>query len=209
MINICVVEDDLVTRESLIAYINQYPNLELVFAANSAEDGIRDLRRMGRHADVLLLDIGLPGMSGLESISTFKQINPQLDIIMFTTYEEEDKIFSALCNGACSYISKRTPLKTIMESIVTVYNGGSYMSPSIARKIVNHFKPKPVKKPAYELSDRQIQIINCLMDGLSYKMIAAELNISIDTVRSHIKKIYRQLQVNSSMELVKKYNAEY
>lgn len=205
MTNLMIVEDDAVTRESLIQYVDAYPNLELTAAFESAEEGIAYARVHSDSIDVLLLDIGLPGISGLDSIGQFKDINAGLDIIMFTTYEEEDKIFTALCAGACSYISKRTPLKTIMESIVTVHQGGSYMSPSIARKIANHFLPKP--KVDSGLSKRQKEIVRALVEGLSYKMIASKLNISLDTVRSHIKNIYKTLQVNSSIEVVNKYNS--
>lgn len=205
MTNLMIVEDDAVTRESLIQYVDAYPNLELTAAFESAEEAIDYARVHSDSIDVLLLDIGLPGISGLDSIGQFKDINAGLDIIMFTTYEEEDKIFTALCAGACSYISKRTPLKTIMESIVTVHQGGSYMSPSIARKIANHFLPKP--KVDSGLSKRQKEIVRALVEGLSYKMIASKLNISIDTVRSHIKNIYKTLQVNSSLEVVHKYNS--
>lgn len=205
MTNLMIVEDDAVTRESLIQYVDAYPNLQLTAAFESAEEAIDYARVHSDSIDVLLLDIGLPGISGLDSIGQFKDINAGLDIIMFTTYEEEDKIFTALCAGACSYISKRTPLKTIMESIVTVHQGGSYMSPSIARKIANHFLPKP--KVDSGLSKRQKEIVRALVDGLSYKMIASKLNISLDTVRSHIKNIYKTLQVNSSLEVVHKYNS--
>lgn len=205
MTNLMIVEDDAVTRESLIQYVDAYPNLQLTAAFESAEEAIDYARVHSDSIDVLLLDIGLPGISGLDSIGQFKDINAGLDIIMFTTYEEEDKIFTALCAGACSYISKRTPLKTIMESIVTVHQGGSYMSPSIARKIANHFLPKP--KVDSGLSKRQKEIVRALVEGLSYKMIASKLNISLDTVRSHIKNIYKTLQVNSSLEVVHKYNS--
>lgn len=206
MTNVLIVEDDKVTRESLTTYIGHFPDLRLLHAAVSAEEGIHFLRLNDEKPDILLLDIGLPGMSGLESIPSFKAIKPDLDIIMFTTYEEEEKIFAALCAGACSYISKRTPLKTIMESIKTVASGGSYMSPSIARKIANHFKPAPRPKANNDLTDRQMDIIHNLVDGLSYKMIADKLNISLDTVRHHIKNIYKVLQVNSKIEVVKKFN---
>jgi len=207
MIKVLIVEDDTVTRESLTTYIEHHPGLSLAIAVDNAEAGIDALRLLPDRPDIILLDIGLPGMSGLEAIPSIKKVDPALDIIMFTTYEEEEKIFAALCAGACSYISKRTPLKTIMESIKTVHAGGSYMSPSIARKIANHFKPEQKPISTDQITDRQMEIIVCLVDGLSYKMIADKLNISIDTVRSHIKKIYKALQVNSSLEVVKKYTA--
>jgi len=204
MIDVAIIEDDLVTRESLVSYIDVYPGVDLVFASISAEDGIDRLQGLEVKPRVMLLDIGLPGASGLDSIPKIKAHAPEMDLIMFTTFEEEEKIYAALCAGACSYISKRTPLSVIMDSIITVSQGGSYMSPSIARKIANHFKPK---KPDFQLTDRQTQIIEGLVEGLSYKMIANKYNISIDTVRSHIKKIYKLMEVNSSLEVVRKFNA--
>lgn len=203
MIEVAIIEDDLVTRESLMSYIDVYPGVDLVFASISAEDGIEQLQSLAIKPRVMLLDIGLPGASGLESIPKIKAEAPDMDLIMFTTFEEEEKIYAALCAGACSYISKRTPLSVIMDSIITVSEGGSYMSPSIARKIANHFKPK---KPDFQLTSRQTQIIEGLVEGLSYKMIANKYNISIDTVRSHIKKIYKLMEVNSSLEVVRKFN---
>jgi DNA-binding NarL/FixJ family response regulator len=122
---------------------------------------------------------------------------------MLTTFEEEDKIFKALCAGAVSYISKRTPLTKIEEAIFTIFRGGSYMSPSIARKVISHFNPKP-KNTKTQLTSRQSQIVQGIVDGLSYKMIADKHIISIDTVRDHIKKIYRLLEINSKSELIKK-----
>lgn len=142
-------------------------------------------------------------MSGLEGISHIQKLLPKVNIIMLTTYEEEDNIFKALCAGAISYISKRTPLTKIEEAIITIYHGGSYMSPSIARKVINYFGPKS-NNGMNSLTSRQQQIVQCIVDGLSYKMVADKLQISIDTVRDHIKKIYRLLNINSKAELIKK-----
>ncbi len=142
-------------------------------------------------------------MSGLEGIKPIKNALLDVNIIMLTTFEEEDKIFKALCAGAVSYISKRTPLTKIEEAIFTIARGGSYMSPSIARKVISHFNPKP-KKQNTQLTARQRQIVEGVVEGLSYKMIADKYLISIDTVRDHIKKIYRLLQINSKGELIKK-----
>lgn len=206
MIRVSIIEDDRTTRESLVTYMTETPGLEITQVSVNAEDGLHAMRTTMIKPDVLVLDIGLPGMSGLEAIAPLKEAHPELDIIMFTTYEEEDKIFSALCAGATSYISKRTPLKTIVDSVITVANGGSYMSPRIARKVANHFKPKAKSSNHEKLTVRQMEITESVVDGLSYKMIAAKLHISVDTVRSHIKKIYKTLEINSKMELVKKYN---
>jgi DNA-binding NarL/FixJ family response regulator len=142
-------------------------------------------------------------MSGLEGIKPIQDIYPELSIIMLTTFEEDDKIFKALCAGAVSYISKRTPLSKIEEAVFTIANGGSYMSPSIARKVIAHFSPKP-KTVDSKLTPRQLQVVEGIVDGLSYKMIADKYLISIDTVRHHIKTIYRLLEINSKGQLIRK-----
>ena len=153
---------------------------------------------------MLLLDIGLPGMSGLEALPKIKEKFPKTEVIMLTTYEEDENIFDALCNGASSYISKRTPLLKVMDALHVIHNGGSYMSPSIAKKVIQFFiKPK---KETIALSDRQGEIVQLLVQGLSYKEIAAHCFISMNTVRTHIKRIYTLLEINSKPQLIKKYN---
>ncbi|MTE26331.1 response regulator transcription factor [Winogradskyella ouciana] len=207
-IHVAIIEDDNIIKESLQSFLGDHPSIAITFAAGSVEDFLTGLEVTNNpQIDILLLDIGLPGMSGLEGIRHIKKKLPEVNIIILSTFEEEDKIFKALCAGAVSYISKRTALTKIEDAIFTIYNGGSYMSPSIARKVINHFKPK-AKNENIELSDRQIQIIQGIVDGLSYKMIADKYLISIDTVRDHIKKIYRLLEINSKAELIKKTNDE-
>ena len=203
-IKLTIVEDDAVIRESVEAYMQAHPSIKIACVVDSVEAFLDKAKAARKPAiDVMLLDIGLPGMTGIQGIYHIRQRYPDVDIIMLTTFEEDDKIFDALCAGACSYISKRTPLAKIREAIFTVYRGGSYMSPSIARKIAQRFMPK-AKKKENALSERQMQIVQALVDGLSYKMIADKLNISIDTVRDHIKRIYRTLEVNSKAEVIKK-----
>lgn len=207
-IHLAIVEDDPVIKDSLTTYLEANPRLKIEFVCSSVEDFLTSLcSTRSKSTDVILLDIGLPGMSGLEGMRHIKTKLPEVNIIILTTYEEEDKIFKALCGGAVSYISKRTPLNKIEEAVITIYNGGSYMSPSIARKVISHFTPKP--SPNMQLlSERQMQIVQGIVDGLSYKMIADKYLISIDTVRDHIKKIYRLLEINSKAELIKKTNDE-
>lgn len=204
-INLAIVEDDILIKESLESYLGDNLTIDIKFIAPSVEDFLNALQvSRAPEVDVLLLDIGLPGMSGLEGISHIQKLLPKTNIIMLTTYEEDDKIFKALCAGAVSYISKRTPLTKIEEAITTIYHGGSYMSPSIARKVINYFGPKKTENGMNSLTARQLQIVECVVEGLSYKMIANKLMISIDTVRDHIKKIYRLLNINSKAELIKK-----
>ena len=201
-IKLAIIEDDAVIKESLEIFMVEHPTIEITASVTSVEAFLELAQSVDKpEANVLLLDIGLPGMTGIQGIYHIRKNYPNLDIIMLTTFEEDEKIYDALCAGACSYLSKRTPLIKIREAVFTVYRGGSYMSPSIARKIAERFIPKPKKE---ELSERQKQIVQALVDGLSYKMIADKLNISLDTVRDHIKRIYRTLEVNSKIEVIKK-----
>lgn len=202
-IHLAIIEDDQVIRESLESYLGAHPALQFSVVAGSVEDFLEKTKVRPPKIDLMLLDIGLPGMSGIEGIRHIRQQFPDTDIVMLTTFEEDDKIFKSLCSGACSYISKRTPLVTIQEAIFTIHRGGSFMSPSIARKVVQYFMPKERKQEDI-LSPRQQQIVQGLVDGLSYKLIADKLSISIDTVRDHIKNIYRILEVNSKAEVIRK-----
>lgn len=203
-IKLAIIEDNPVIAESVEAFMREHPAIELVCNVRSVEAFLEKTgTTITPSINVMLLDIGLPGMNGIQGIYHIRQRFPEADIIMLTTFEEEDKIFDALCAGACSYISKRTPLIQIRDAVITVFRGGSYMSPSIARKIAERFMPK-AKPAGSALSERQLQIVQALVDGLSYKLIADKLGISIDTVRDHIKRIYRTLEVNSKAEVIKK-----
>ncbi len=203
IIRLAIVEDDPVVKESLEAFLSINPAIQVIFIEESVEDYLEKLKATPNpQVDVMLLDIGLPGMTGLEGIRHIKALIPNVNIIMLTTFEESEKIFKALCAGAVSYLTKRTPLTKIQEAIFTISRGGSYMSPSIARKVVEYFNPKEKKES--NLTPRQTQIVQGVVEGLSYKMIADKYMISINSVRDHIKKIYRQLEINSKAELIKK-----
>jgi len=205
-IRVGIIEDNKTINQSLVASIEMYPALTLAFNAFSAEEGIKKLSEIEMSPDVILLDIGLPEMDGITAIPHIKKSLEKVDIIMLTAFDETERIFNALSAGACSYIAKNTSLKVIMDSIFTVYRGGSYMSPTIARKIANHFSPVDQIKPAHDvLTPRQLDMVKGLSEGLSYKMIAEKYKISIDTVRTHIKNIYKQLEINSKIEVVNMY----
>ena len=203
-ITLAIVEDDPIIRESLRTFLGDDPQFDLVYSAGSMEDILQALETDPQISpSVILLDIQLPGLSGIQGIPSIKKLRPGVDIVMLTTFEESDKIFAALCAGACSYLSKRVSLVTIRDAILTVHRGGSYMSPSIARKVVEHFAPVP-KKQDGPLTQRQQEIVDCIVNGLSYKMTADKLGISLDTVRTHIKHIYQVLEINSKGELIRR-----
>ncbi len=203
-IKLCIIDDDPIIRESLENYFGINPAIQIQLIADSVEDFLEKVNNsISLDVNLILLDIGLPGMSGIEGIRHIRLKIPEADIIMLTTFEEDENIFKALCAGACSYISKRTSLLKIQEALFMVHRGGSYMSPSIARKVAKHFMPK-VQHKEDALTPRQKQIVEGLVDGLSYKLIADKLSISIDTVRDHIKRIYRTLEVNSKAEVIRK-----
>ncbi len=204
IINIAIVEDDLQFRENLISYFSMLPAFNVLFTAGSVEIGLSELNdNLG--IDILVLDIGLPGISGIEGISYFKKIKSDLDIIMLTSYEEEEKILKALCSGASSYISKKTPVGEIAKAIEIVYNGGSFMSPSIAREIVKFFAKGQKQKQDFFLTPRQNEIMEMVIDGNTYGSIAKSLHLSIETIKSHIKNIYKILHVNNKAEAIVKY----
>src|SRR5690606_1681956 len=151
---------------------------------------------------VVISDIGLPGMSGIEGLKIIKQKFPKTEIVIFTVHDDSDSVFNSLCNGASGYLLKNMQIDQLKDSINVVGNGGSPMSPGIARRVIDYFTPnKKVKSP---LSEREKEIVQGLVDGLSYKMIADKLNISIDTVRQHIRNIYRKLNVNCKAEVISK-----
>jgi two-component system, NarL family, response regulator LiaR len=202
---ISIIEDNKTIRENLFRFIAFHEEFELTFVSSSVESFLHELNlNPNKKTDILLLDIGLPGMSGLDALPVLLDIMPQLNIIILSTYEEEDMILKALCSGACSYISKKASLPEIVDAIRIVVNGGSYMSPSIAREIINHLMGGRVSK-ATILSDRQKEILEKLVDGKSYQDISEELFISVETVRTHIKKMYKLLHVNNKTEAINLY----
>jgi len=202
---IAMIEDNKIIRENIMKFIGFHEEFEVVLGVGSAESFFHEIKSNPKiQIDILLLDIGLPSISGLEALPQLLQWKPDLNVIVLSTYEEEDMILKALCSGACSYISKKASLSEIVEAIRIVLNGGSYMSPSIAREIINHLMGGRVSKASI-LSDRQKEILQKLVDGKSYQVISEELFISVETVRTHIKKMYKVLHVNNKTEAINMY----
>jgi len=202
MLDLAIIEDDRFIRESIQEYFNGSENIRCQLALESIEDFWAKMP-FKTPIDTLLLDINLPGMSGLDAIRMIKEKLPDLEIIMLTIHDKPDYIFKALCSGAIGYLLKDTPLDKIEEALLTIHRGGSAMSPSIARKVVEYFSPKE-KSPDSTLTTREQQIVEGLVAGLSYKLIADRYSMSIETVRFHIKNIYKKLHVNSKSEVVSK-----
>ncbi|MGH7449822.1 MAG: response regulator, partial [bacterium] len=194
--------DDI--RNGLADFINGAAGFRCVATYANAEAALEDLPDL--EPGVVLMDIGLPGMSGIECIRILKTQHPKLQIMMLTVYEDDDKIFNSLVAGASGYILKKTPPDKLLESIRDLYNGGSPMSSQIARKVVQTFQhtQKPAQ-PIADLSKREQEILAYLAKGYLYKEIAATLHISVETVRTHLRNIYEKLHVRTRTEAVVKY----
>ena len=204
MIEIGIVEDNIKIRNLIQKFLDMQEKMSCKIAVDSVEEMLEHLEK-NESPDVLLMDIQLPGMSGIEGISIIKKKYPDIEIIMLTIYHDSHKIFNSLVAGASGYLLKHTSLPEIKESIENLVEGGAPMSPQIARKVIEHFKkPEPEKNPDSDLTSREQDIVNGLVDGLSYKLIADRFDISIDTVRAHIRNIYKKLHVNSKAEVIAK-----
>ena len=203
MINVGIVEDDSEIREAICSYLNEQENIRCDLAEESVEKFMRFLYS-DKLPNVILMDIGLPGMSGISGIKLIKEKFPEIDILMLTVHNDPHKIFQSLCAGATGYLLKTTPLSEIKKFIEELSTGGAPMSPQIARRVIEYFqKEKEDKKPS-PLTEKEKEIVLDLVDGLSYKMIADKQNITIETVRTHIKHIYHKLHVHCKADVIRK-----
>jgi DNA-binding NarL/FixJ family response regulator len=205
MIKVAIVEDNQTIREGLSALINGTEGYKCVAAFRDCETFLNKLNQL--EVDVVLMDIGLPGMSGIEGVAQAVKKNPDLNILMLTIYEDSEKVFDALCSGASGYLVKKTPPAKLLEAIKDAHDGGSPMSSGIARQVINAFKETKAKTfndEDYKLSSREIEVLNLLSDGYNYQEIAESMFISVDTVRHHIRNIYKKLHVHSQSEAVAK-----
>ncbi len=203
MINVAIIEDDEEIREGIQKYLNRQPGFSCRIAAESVEAFLAQGEEV-HWPEVMLMDIGLPGMSGIDGIKLIKQQNPEVDIVMLTVYHDSHKIFEALRAGASGYLLKNTPLAEIKEAIEQLNAGGAPMSPQIARKVIEHFNPVNKPAPQSPLTAKEKELVVGLVDGLSYKLIAERMSISVETVRFHIKNIYQKLHVHSKAEVITK-----
>ncbi len=203
-ISVSIVEDIKEIREGLCALIDGSEGFECINSFSNAESALKGI--IENQPDVVLMDIGLPGMSGIDCIRRLKLKKPELQIIMLTVYEDNDHIFNALTAGASGYLIKKTPPAKLLEAIQDIHNGGSPMSGQIARKVIGAFQS--MNKSSNEtgnLTSREQEILSYLAKGFRYKEIAEKLFISIETVRTHLRNIYEKLHVRSRTEAVLKF----
>jgi Response regulator containing a CheY-like receiver domain and an HTH DNA-binding domain len=211
-IKVSIYEDNISFLESLSYLIKGNYDFELYFASANANNIIADCEK--RCPDVILMDIDMPGMSGIEATMLVKSAFPDINIMMLTVFENKEKIFEALCAGATGYLLKKTSAIELIGAIHDLHNGGSPMSSGIARKVLEYFsksvitdkrvKDMDIALEKYQLTTREHEILQRLIKGDSYKMIADKCLISIGTVYSHINNVYKKLQVNSKSEAVTK-----
>ena len=203
MIQVAIVEDIDEIREGVRDMINAQSGMVCLHAKDSVE-GFLSILNDETYPDVILMDIGLPGMSGISGIKIIKSKYPDINILMFTIYHDSHKIFQSLTAGASGYLLKNTPFLEIKNAIEVVHKGGSFMSPQIARKVISYFQENKRLPVQSSLTKKEKEIVLALADGLSYKMIGDRQSISIETVRTHIKNIYKKLHVHSKAEVIKK-----
>jgi DNA-binding NarL/FixJ family response regulator len=203
MIKIGIVEDNDTLRHSMENLVNKTGDLKCVVSLNNLLNVASEFSRA--KPEVVLMDIGLPNISGIEGVTTVKSNFPDVQVLMFTVFEDDDKIFDAIRAGASGYLLKKTPPDEILEAVRELYHGGAPMSPSIARKVIGSFQyPSPTTGEDYQLTVREKEILYSLVDGLSYKKIADKYCVSISTVRTHICNVYNKLHVNSKAQAVAK-----
>ena len=203
-IKVSIVEDHAGTRVNLLKVLQSAPELHCLHGYPNGETALAEIPR--DPPDVVLMDIRLPGMSGIECVAKLKEKLPQIDVLMLTTYEESDLIFESLRAGATGYLLNNMPPAELINAVVQARTGGSPLSMRIARKIVGHFQE--IKKPLSEteaLTKREQEILSLLAKGFLYKEIADQLHISINTVRVHVQKVYEKLHVHSRSQAIMKF----
>jgi len=202
-VKVVIIEDNDQIRQGLAALINGTTGFQCNLTFPSMEDA---LPHVTPHiADLVLVDIGLPGMSGIDGIQILKKRFPDLLCLVLTIYEDDDRIFRALCAGATGYLLKKTPPARLLESLKDAASGGAPMSPEVARRVITLFREmRPPEQADYNLTPHETRLLKLLAEGHNYKTAAAELNVSVNTISFHLKNIYEKLQVHSKSEAVAK-----
>ncbi|MCA0235180.1 MAG: response regulator transcription factor [Bacteroidetes bacterium] len=199
-----IYEDNTDMRGALAALIGGTEGFELSGAFDNCLGIVEQAATL--RPDVVLMDIDMPGMSGIEGVARLKKAHPQVEALMLTVFDDDNRVFEAVCAGASGYLLKKTAPARILDAIKEVTEGGAPMSPVIARKVLQLFPGKPAERDVDldKLTARELEVVKALSRGFSYKMVAAELNISIETVRTYVKRIYEKLQVHSVSEAISK-----
>lgn len=209
-IKVSAIEDDAKLRQTLSVFLNRSRDMRFVSGYGSAEEALQNLPQ--DRPDIILMDIRLPGISGIECVTALRQLMPDAHVIMLTAYEDSQQIFESLAAGAYGYLLKSTEPARLLDAIREVYHGGSPVSGSVARKILEYFQrpsiPGPTDGEKLALSERESQVLELLGAGHPYKHIADATGISLNTVRTYIKRIYEKLHVNSRTEAVLKFRAQ-
>lgn len=206
-LRIAIFDDNKNIRESIGMLLRTEPGFEIMGSFSHVLDCIEDIASCS--PDIVLMDIEMPGMTGIEAVKQIKKEFPQVQVLMQTVFEDDERVFDSICAGASGYILKNFLNTKLIDAIKELQYGGSPMSPSIARKVLNKMQEipqhiKPEEAPDYNLTPREKEVLSCIVEGLAYKMIADKLSISYETVRSHVKKIYEKLHVASLTEAVSK-----
>jgi DNA-binding NarL/FixJ family response regulator len=202
-IDVAVIEDQREIREGLAALIAGTPGYRCRAVFTSMEDAIARIGEQLPH--VVLVDLGLPGMSGIEGIRVLKSRHPELLVMVLTVYDDDDRIFDAMCAGACGYMLKKTPPARLLESIREIVDGGAPMSPEVARRVIDLFRNiRPPSQADYHLTPHETRLLKLLVDGHNYRSAAAELHVTVNTISFHLRRIYEKLQVHTKSEAVAK-----
>jgi len=202
-IRVAIVEDQREVREGLALLIGHTEGYRSRGAFASVEDALAHMK--AACPDVVLVDIGLPGMSGIEGIRVMKSLCPRAQFLVLTVYDDDRRIFEAMCAGACGYLLKKTPPARILDAVSDVHSGGAPMSPEVARRVIALFRHvHPPEKADYTLTAQETRVLRLLGEGHHYKTAAADLGISVNTLSFHVRRIYDKLQVHSKSEAVAK-----
>jgi len=202
MIKIGIIEDDEFVRGEIVSILKKSSKLHPVIWSESAENF---LKYCSVNIDFVLLDIGLPGMSGIEAIPGIKNKLPNSEIVILSSFKDNNHIFNSLKAGASGYLLKDSDLEQIEQTLLDLGNGIPALSPAIARRMINYFNQQKIVVRDIQLTMKESEVLQCLVNGLSYKLIADQMNISINSVRFHVKNIYKKLHINSRPELIKLY----
>ncbi len=202
-VKVVIIEDKQQIRDGLAALINGTEGFQCTGTFDSMETALDRIN--AQNTDLVLVDIGLPGMSGIEGMRLFKKNYPNLLLLVLSVYEDDDRIFEALCAGASGYLLKKTSPARLLEGLRDAVNGGAPMSPEVARRVITVFREiRPPENSDYQLTPHETRLLKLLVEGHNYKTAAAELGVSVNTISFHLKHIYEKLQVHSKSEAVAK-----